>query len=81
MKTQLKVGGIYTVTTAGGRKATCLHNLPNGRALFLVSGMVSPFVSWEYSLTGATNLSYIQCFHGNYYSDLAEALKAEGVKL
>lgn len=75
----LEVGKTYIITTAGGRKATCLLNLPQSEAIFLVQGNdMTPFVAWGYKQE-QDNESFVSCFHGRYYKDIVQALVAEKV--
>ena len=64
-----------TYLTQEGLVVTALRPLSSDRALFVSSDHYpTPFVSWEYKLLDANNITLCR---GNYYRTLDEALKAE----
>lgn len=73
----LEIGVRYLIAT-GSCHATCLANITKDRALFVMEGSLTPFVSWWHSDPGDTYI--LNCASGNYYNTLADAIKGENIK-
>lgn len=74
----LKEGKIYKVDTAMCRRAVCIYNTSEDRALFAIDNPVTPFVSWWHSPVKDDGET-IDCACGTYYRDLASAVEGEKV--
>lgn len=70
----LDIGKTYNIVTAIFKTAIPILKISEDRHLFVIDNKATPFVSWGHSKP-IDNI--IDCYHGNYYQTLQEAMKEE----
>jgi len=72
----LEIGQRYYIETAN-IFAVPIAKVSEGRHIFVSQRYIhNPFVSWGHSEPEGLN---INCYHGNYYATLIEAMEGEGL--